>query len=176
MEYSCAECARKLPSPKTDDRVPEGSVLLRLVRSPDGTEYEWGTANKTLAPSALVCDLCMSHFPRSNPPASVVPEVVVTRLPSLSSPPATDAERRAGQNARAIYQTDLSMMPDGEVIYSWPYYASCYLVRGERLRVTLPTTYAKLQESAVTSVNVEKSLTLLGKLLRFLRLPRGSGA
>lgn len=137
MQLVCAECGKNFPIPKSDPmRVPEGAVRVRLVRHSTGKVEDWGTSEKTLAPSVLVCDLCL-RLPRHDPV-------------------------RVG-NSQRLADT-LTHMPPGAV-YGWPYWASCYLVPEATMKVTMPNTWAALQQKEENIRELGEKFNLLDRAL-----------
>lgn len=160
----CAECHRTVGA----DGRPLDAVLIRLVRDAQGTECPWGTTEKTIAPHARVCTLCLALLPRHDPLASGDRGVVATRPPLFSEAPLSKKKRQTDKVARAVFATALRDLPPGEAVYGWPYGASCYLV-GERLFAEkLPKTRAVLHGRAETARAIEAKFKWYDRLWRLL--------
>lgn len=142
--FVCSECERVLPPPADPAETPRNSTRVRLVRRADGTEEEWGTDGKTLAPSALVHDQCL-NVPRHGP-------AVVTSAKNFSH--------------------GLAQMPRGEAVYGWPYYASRYLVSESLLKKHMLKTWNALREVRETQQRVEQRLTWIQRFLKLFQWRR----
>ena len=138
---TCAECGRHFHLPTDHTAVPKGFTRVRLVRHANGKIEDWGTDAKTLAPSALVCDLCL-NLPRHG-------EVVVTSENTMSFA--------------------LAQMPRGDAVYGWPYCASRYLAPEFLFRKHLPKTWEALRQTLETQWRVEEKLNFWQRFLSLFR-------
>lgn len=149
----------------TDGR-PLERIRFRLVRDAQGKRCLWGTGEKTLAPSLLVCVNCVARFPLHDP---LDPDEAFDLKLPYGTRGAVWASAPGSPDTQTVFDAAVAALNPREAVYGWPSSATCYLVTETLVRRLTPRAWERLQQSAATQQVVEERIRWWRRALQFLR-------